>query len=76
MTRVEASLRLASLASTTQHPWVRRTALDELPGAVDEAHAELVAAGAPEAAELVVRACLLLANRVSGFGHSSTDIRP
>ena len=73
MTATSRALDLASAASGTTDPTVRRDALAELPGAVDAAYAELVAAGAPESAELVVRACLLLA---ACPGHMSADTCP
>jgi hypothetical protein len=74
VTATSRALSLAATASGTTDPTVRRDALAELPGAVDAAHAELVAVGAPESAELVVRACLLLA--LSGSGHLSADTCP
>jgi hypothetical protein len=67
------ALSIAAFASRTSDPSVRRAALAALSAAVDVAHAELVAAGAPEAAELVVQACLILASR---RGHLSADTCP
>jgi hypothetical protein len=57
MTATSTALRLAAQAGSGSM-LARRL----LPTALDAAHAELVAAGAPEAAELVVSACLRLAN--------------
>lgn len=50
-------------------------ALGQLPRLVDAAHAELTAAGAPEAAEAVVAACVRLTAGLHG-GHMSADTCP